>query len=152
MKICEEHWGSLREAVEERGLGAWIAEDVHEVAEQMMRVAKAGHMTLRSFEPLLSANFAIFNNATRIIEEGGGDPLYLMSAGPEEPVRLEGAEGRTWPRCPICYLSLAHELTCPPDNPHCRLDHVDGYDWMIAKAADEQVDVLQELRAEAAKR
>lgn len=96
----------------------------------------------------MAAHWAIVGNATRIIEaaSGGGTILYLMGTGPEDDVELPGGEGRTWPRCPLCYLGLAHELTCRDDR--CTLPKVDGYAWMIGVAADEQVETWNRLKAE----
>jgi hypothetical protein len=99
-----------------------------------------GEDTIDSFEPLLMAHNAIAGNAMTTIERAGGNPLYLLSVGPEDPV--EGHPGRTWPRCPLCYLGLAHELNCGG----CDLPQKDGYAWMIDKAADDALDKWESLK------
>jgi hypothetical protein len=80
------------------------------------------------------------------VGRAGGNPLYLMMAdGPEDPVEGYGDAyaGRTWPRCPLCYLGLAHEVSCTDER--CELPKVNGYDWMIDRAADDAAERWRQI-------
>lgn len=145
MKFCQDHWDRLRQAIEDRGLGDLISKDGELAVKRTARQVEEEDVTVATFDPLIGAFWAIAHNAMSVIESGGHSPLYLMSDGEEDPVELEGGEGKTWPRCPLCYLGLAHELTCAGDG--CMLPKVDGFAYMIDKAADEQVEVWEELKA-----
>lgn len=136
MNFCQEHWTALREAIEERGLGDLIAPDGETAALQMADQLNRG---ARGEEVLTPVNYAM-----NVIRQAGGNPLYSLMGGDEDPVDLPGGEGRTWPRCPLCYLNLAHELTCA--DPGCALDRERGYDWMIGRAADDQIALADEHR------
>lgn len=140
MAWCMDHWTRLREAIDKRGLTSLISESGEEAAKKMVSEINEGEQTIDNFDPLLSAYWAIQGNAGRILEGIGGNPLYILVDGPEDIVEGYGPENawRTWPRCPICYLSLAHELTC--SEPRCELPKKNGYDWMLDKAADESLE------------
>jgi hypothetical protein len=147
LRFCQEHWDRLREAIQQRGLGDLIAQDGARAAENI-KAQLEGDRSIRSYDPLMDAHWAIVNNVFAVIDKAGGNPLYLMGDDktPEDPVEGYGPEydGRTWPRCPLCYLNLAHEMTC--SDPRCALEQKDGYDWFIDRAADDQVARAQELR------
>lgn len=153
MNWCQPHWTGLREAIEARpGLGDLIAADGKRAMENTKRELEGQAVTLATFDPLMSSFWAINSNATRIIGEstGSGAVFYLLGEGDEDvvdPERYPRADGRTWPRCPLCYLGLAHELTCDG----CEMPKVDGFAWMIDRAADEAVKTLEQLRADEAK-
>jgi hypothetical protein len=95
----------------------------------------------------MASHWAIVTNALRILSDAGLNPLYLMAGGPEDAVDVSKAgasyAGRTWPRCPLCYLNLAHELSCTHQK--CGLDKERGYDWMIARAAEESLEKAREF-------
>lgn len=146
MRFCDDHWGRLRAAIEGRGLGHLIAQGGERAALNFSRELAAGKQTIATFDPLMGAHWSIVSNAMKTVERAGGNPLYLMGDGPEDEVEIPGGEGKTWPRCPLCYLGLAHELTCR--EPQCKLPHVDGYAWMIDRAADDQVAAWRELKEE----
>lgn len=136
MKFCQDHWDRLRAAIEERGLGHLVAADGETAAAQQVAEIERGSQDVTTFDPLMSAHWAIASNALSTIEQAGGAPLYLMTEGPEDPVEgIPGGEGKTWPRCPLCYLGLAHELTCKDER--CKLPKQDGYAWMLDRAADD---------------
>lgn len=143
MKWCQDHWDRLREAIEARGLGHLVAPDGQTAAAQLADELERG-----DYDPLMDAFWATNSNAARTIERAGGSPLYLSGGEPpddptpEDAVDLPGGEGRTWSRCPLCYLGLAHELTCGAG---CALPRVDGYAWMIDRAADDAVARAREL-------
>jgi hypothetical protein len=78
------------------------------------------------------------------VRDSGGDPLYLLAGPPgetpEDPVTgYPGHEGKTWPRCGLCYVNLAHEVSCEG----CDLDTERGFDFFIGKAADEQLEFYE---------
>lgn len=133
MKFCSQHWDSLRAAVAERGLAHLIAADGSAAARRMADEVESGKQSLANFDPLMSAHWAIVGNVTKQI---GPSVLYLMQDGvPEDPVEYPGYEDRTWPRCPLCYINLAHEVSCADKG--CTLEKVNGFDWMIERAADD---------------
>jgi hypothetical protein len=155
VKWCEDHWTRLRDAVQAKPeLGGLIATTGERAAANTVAELEKGKLTLTDFDPLMNAFWAVNANASRIIGETGGPSaaLYLLAPPdvPEDAVDRErypkAAEGATWPRCPLCYLGLAHKLTCEG----CDLPTVDGFGWMIGRAADDQVEVLAKLRAEEA--
>jgi hypothetical protein len=145
MSFCQDHWDRLRAAIEERGLSGLIATSPEAAVAQQSAAIERGKMDATTFDPLMDAHWAIFNNAMNTVARAGGDPLYLMAGGqPEDPVtEFAEAEGRTWPRCPLCYLGLAHELTC--NDERCTLPKEDGYAWMIDQAASDALDKAKEL-------
>lgn len=132
MRFCQDHWDRLRAKIADRGIAHLIAPDgetaVAQVKDQLER-----SVTPVNFDPLMHAHWAIVDNAMTTVKRAGGSPLYLMTSGPEDPV--DGHEGRTWPRCPLCYINLAHEISCTDER--CTLDQERGYDWMLDRAADE---------------
>lgn len=149
MNICQGHWDRLRELIEERDLGHLASQGGPVAAARLRDEVERGERTVANFDPLMAAFFAIGTNAMDYISRAGGSPLYLMAppGTPEDPVELAGGEGRTWPRCGLCYLNLAHELTCT--EPRCTLDKQRGYDWMLERAADDAKGEWERLRAKA---
>lgn len=141
MNICQDHWDRLREAIKDRGLDHLVAPDGEIAVAQVKAELEAGEQTPTSYDPLMGAYWAIASNAGQTIRESGGNPLYSMMSGDEEPVELPGGEGRTWPRCVLCYLNLAHELTCDG----CELPKVGGFDFYIERAADDALAKAREL-------
>lgn len=156
MRFCEEHWDALRERISARGLDHLVAADAPVAARQMKDQVESGEVSLRNFDPLMAAHWAIVNNAMDTISRAGGNALYLMSGDetPEDPVDeaqlsiarelgVEVVDGLTWPRCPVCYLNLAHKLSCGG----CSLDQERGFDWMLDRAADDAKAKADELRS-----
>lgn len=139
MQFCTEHWNKMRAAVDARGLTPLVSQGEASAVAKMVDQLKEGEQTLDSFDPLMSMHWAIAGNAMEALKRAGADPLYLMMDGPEDPVDADQAgerfRGRTWPRCPLCYINLAHEITCT--DPKCGLDKVSGYDFYIDCAADD---------------
>lgn len=143
MRFCQEHWDPLREAIDERGLMGFVPDNGEQAMKQMVDEMETGTTTVDNFDPLMGAHWAIATNAMKILGEQGGPQavMYLMAGPdvPEDPVKgYDGYEGRTWPRCPLCYLNLAHEVSCNGEG--CTLDKERGFDWMIGRAADEQLE------------
>jgi hypothetical protein len=99
----------------------------------------------------------LMTNATETLVRANLGVLgYLLEPEtvPEESVAHEYANYRavvrrvtpkelTWPRCPLCYLNLAHELTCT--DRRCHLPKVAGYDWMLDRAVKDAVEKADEL-------
>ena len=143
MRFCQPHWDALRAAIEVRGLTVLVSENGEEAAAKLAGALQEGP-SIDNFDPLMNAQWLIATNAMQHISRAGGNPLYLMMSdgAPEDPV--EGHAGRTWSRCPICYLNLAHEITCDGDG--CKLDRKTGFDWMIERAADSQVEAWKAMR------
>lgn len=146
MRFCQGHWNKLREAIADRGLDGLVARGGAEAVERSASELETG-TTPANFDPLMAAHWAIANNASRLVEQAGGNPLYLLTGGAEDPVTGYGAahEGRTWPRCPLCYINMVHELTCKEGA--CTLPKLTAFDWMIARAADDARDQWRALSA-----
>lgn len=144
MKFCQDHWDRLREAIAARGLAVLVPESGQEAAAKFADELTRGR-TIDNFDPLMAAHMAVSINAMRVVSACGGSPLYLLSTAPEDPVvGYDGFEGRTWPRCPLCYLNLAHEVSCTDGG--CDLPKQTGYDWMIDRAADDALDAWKAMR------
>lgn len=144
MKFCQDHWDRLRALIVDRGMDGLVARGGADATRRMIDELQAGRNT-DNFDPLMAAHWAIANNAMEHIARAGGNPLYLMGEGPEDPCVGYGAEneGRTWPRCPLCYINLVHELTCKGGG--CTLPRKGGYDWMLERAADDARDQWRKL-------
>lgn len=138
MRFCQAHWEKLRSAIDDRKLTPFIAKNGQTAIMQLAKQLD-GDDGKATFDPLMSAHWAITNNVMSFLDHGGLNSLYLMIEGPEDPITgYPGHEGETWPRCPICYINVAHELSCT--HPSCKLDKKGGYDWMIVRAADESLE------------
>lgn len=141
--MCQDHWDRLRAAIEARGLGHLVGDDGAQAGRRMVSELQEGQ-SAKNYDPLMASFYAIGSNAMETIRRSGNDPLYLMMGGPEDPVvGFPGYEDRTWPKCSLCYLGLAHEMTCR--DPTCDLPRVDGYAWMIDRAADDAAEKAKEL-------
>lgn len=156
MNMCQDHWDRLREKITERGLAHLVAKDGATAAAQVADQLRRGDdtPTVTNFDPLMGAFWAIGSNVMNML---GPSSLYLLASrdAPEEPIDFgqyrngEATRARmamlgispTWPRCGLCYAGLAHELTCAEEG--CTLPKVDGYAWMLDRAAD---DALAEAR------
>lgn len=128
----------MRAAVEARSMTPLVSLGGTSAAQKMVDELKNGS-TLDNFDPLMAMHW---NIATNLLEKLGKSGLYLMSTGPEDPIDVskfrpifqEKYHGRTWPRCPICYANIAHEISCR--EARCTLAIVDGWDVCIEFAAD----------------
>lgn len=144
MQPCQTHWDALRKAIDDRNLSHLVAQGGEKAVRKIALELQQREVTKESFDPLLLAFFAISGNVMDTLGKAGMNPLYLLSNAPEDPVTgWPGYEGRTWPRCPLCYINLAHEVSCR--DARCTLDRVHGYDWMIDRAADEAVERARAL-------
>jgi hypothetical protein len=143
MRVCDRHWNLLKDAIEKRGLSHLIAKSGVEAARNMAAELQ-GEDTLANYDPLMASHWAIVGNCMDLIGKAGGDPLYLMGAT-DDPVVGYGKqyEDRTWPHCPLCYVNLAHEVSCGG----CPLDQEHGFDFWIDRAADGQVERVKRLTA-----
>lgn len=97
MNICKEHWDKLREAIEARGLGKFVANNGQELIDHTVRDLK-GENTVMDFEPLMGAAICISGLAMGI----GG--LALMTPG----------EDGTMP-CPVCFLQSFDYVSAAAD-------------------------------------
>jgi hypothetical protein len=119
MQFCQDHWDRLRAKIAERGLSALVP-DSGEKAVAALRDQLAGApTTVDNFDPLMGAMWAIVAN---LMDTFG---LVVM----------------TDPGCPLCKANQAHEEQCAYPG-HCTFE---GYDYMLDRAADDQVTTWQEL-------
>ncbi len=111
MKICQEHWDKLKEAIEARGLGHLVAGSGATAAVITGQLSGSDE-----YDPLIAANFAIWNNA---LEAFGLSMMY------------EDAP------CPLCLMDK-HAAECV--EPDCAKNS--GMDW-IRFAADGQLETAR---------
>jgi hypothetical protein len=137
VKFCQDHWNSLRSAIDERGLTALVADSGEKAAANLASELADGQ-TIDNYDPLMSAHFAIASNAMGFIANGGGNPLVIMAPPPDHP---------EW-GCPICYLNWVdaeHEQLCAdPSCPRAGEPPTD-FAWMIDRAADDQVEAWKAM-------
>lgn len=118
MKICADHWGKLKAAIELRGLTYLVAASGEKaVAMLEARIADPKADFKDTYDPLMAANFAIWNNA-----------LEAFGLG----VMAEDA------LCPLCLMDK-HAAECA--EPECAKNS--GLDW-IEFAADGQLEVARQ--------
>jgi hypothetical protein len=99
VRFCEEHWSALRQAVEDAGLAALVAESGERAAANMAAQLEPGGDTIDTFDPLMHAHMNIWAAAMHMAEERyGASPMAMMFEDPEHP---------EW-QCPICYLNWCH--------------------------------------------
>lgn len=116
MKMCQEHWDKLRAAVEQRGDTRFVAADGKTALERTKRELERTDGP-DDFDPLMSSNFAIFNNAMETVGR---------NAGPAAALSFMGAD-----ICPLCELNSLHKRDCQDS------DCVFTYDDWIDRAADD---------------
>jgi hypothetical protein len=90
MKMCPEHWAALKKAIQDRALWPLVNQSGEAAKEEITRELDGANDDAKGFDPLLRANWMIFNRA---LESGG---LYLMTAKPD------GSE-----HCPLCEAEKA---------------------------------------------
>lgn len=146
MTFCNDHWQRLRKEIDERGLGGLVAGSGEKATRKIATELEQGAQSRETFDPLMGAFFAISGNIMDKLGQAGMNPLYLLASdAPEDPVvGYPGYEGRTWSRCVLCYINLAHEVSCK--DARCRLPKQGGYDWMLARAADDALAKAREYK------
>ena len=115
MRICDAHWTELKQALEERGLMKLVSGS-GEKATRVIEGQLQGDDSNEAYDPLLAANFAIWNNGLQAVGMG------LMA--PDAP-------------CPLCFLNECAEKGC--GDPDCKKVHHNGSDW-IQFAANDQLE------------
>jgi hypothetical protein len=137
MRFCQKHWGALRQAIQARGLGDFVAGSGEEALSMTVRELSDGPArTKAQFDPLMSAHNMITHNAMSLMHTIGVNPLSLFFSDPEHP-EME---------CPICCLnwhSLNHDRICT--TPNCPKPIGIQYDDWIEKAAQGAADYLKTL-------
>jgi hypothetical protein len=119
MQFCQDHWDRLRAAIDEKGLSALVPDDGAKAAAAMRERLSGADTTVDNFDPLLGAMFAILANLAELF-----GPVVILD-----------------PACPLCKANQAHDEQCLyPGN--CTFE---GYDYMLARAADDQAALWQEL-------
>ena len=151
MKFCQDHWERMRKALDDRKIGHLVAQGGGLAIAQIANQLETRDVTPENFDPLMSMHWAIAGNAIDTLGRSAG---YLLSCpeGDEDPIDVSRISdpalkakylGKKWPLCPICYCNITHELTCRETR--CVLPRENGYDWMIARAADDALDQANEL-------
>lgn len=93
MKICQDHWVQLKEAIKDRGLWELVSSNGQHLADRLNKELESGGPSPDTFDPLASAMFMIMTNALKV----GG--TYLM--GNDE-------HGNEY--CPLCELEKNRHL------------------------------------------
>lgn len=121
VKFCEGHWTKLRDAIYERGLGDLVAQSGERAARNVVEELKTGEPSLKTFDPLMGAHWAIVN---RIAEHR---PLVVFCGG-----------------CPLCWVQDGHAANCT--DPACPITRQTFEDW-IPSIADFMVTERDRLLA-----
>lgn len=95
MNFCQNHWDLLRDDIQKAGLTSLISDDGADLAEKIAKQFNEGEVTLSSYDPLLSAMFALANYCLEII---GPDNAKIVILGEH---------------CPMCAAHEIHEMSCP---------------------------------------
>lgn len=137
MKMCQNHWDKLRQAIIARGLGDLIAASGQEALQQAKEELEGKPKNRQNFDPLMSAHWAICGNAMGLLKDIGANPLVLMTSDPEHPEH----------ECPLCYLnflSAEHDRTCT--DPNCPKQRGMNFEAWIDKAADGAAEIAKDLK------
>lgn len=135
MNICQDHWDQLRAAIDLRGLGSLVADDGEHVIDNLIGEMTEGR-SIDNYDPLVAAWCAIANNGMEFIAHYGGNPVASMLPNCPE-----------YARCIICYPNWMldeHTKACP-DLDDCGARNMPRWEWMIDRAADDQVEVWKEM-------
>lgn len=121
MRFCMDHWNGLRAALDVRGLSALIPDNGEKAAAALADQVQTRTVNLDNFDPLMAAHMAIVSNLVTWF-----GPVVLVHPG-----------------CPICEANKAHALQCRDET--CTLVDPTAYDWMLVRAADEQVSTWKSI-------
>jgi hypothetical protein len=137
VRFCSKHWGALRQAIQARGLGDFVAGTGEEALSMTVRELAVGPAKKKTdYDPLMSAHNMIAHNAMQHLSEIGVNPLSLFFSDSEHPEMA----------CPICCLnwhSLNHDRICT--TPNCPKPIGLQYDNWIDKAVDGAAAYLKTL-------
>ncbi len=147
MQFCQRHWDMMRAAVEARGMTPLVASNGAYAMANLISEVKEGPK-LDNFDPLMAMHWNISINLMEKLGKGG---LYLLTNYPEDPIDTSGFsenlkrkyDGKTWPRCPICYCNISHEISCRETR--CALKRENGWDICIEMSADTVKEQFEEL-------
>lgn len=137
MKFCQPHWDALRQAIEDRGLTALVAEGGEAAAKNLVSELEEG-ATIDNFDPLMAAHNSIWANAMTVASETyKANPLAMIAGDPEHP---------EW-ECPVCFLNWLHaEHVANCTQPGCDWPPGLTYEWMIDRAADDSIELWKDMR------
>lgn len=127
MKFCADHGRRLREEITRRGLAHLTAGGGK---APTLAECEAAATSRANFDPLLAASFVIAANVARTLTKANFPAAALIT------VSLGGG-------CPLCRANELHRDWCTA--PGCKLDKVAGYDWMLARAADDALSRARSL-------
>lgn len=141
MNICQEHWDKLREAIKTRGLTSLVSESGEEAMKKMVEELNGEEKTVDNYDPLMSAWSAVIGNGMQAIENCGGDPMWTMiDYTPDQPAPFK--------KCVICILNWMmdeHDKQCTTEGCQKPPGEAAHFDWMIERAADDQVEAWKAL-------
>ena len=122
MKMCQRHWGLLRDAIKAEGLYDLVAPDGRQAMRNMASELQSG-AAIQNFDPLMAAHNDIWSHAM--------DLAGLAVMAPD-------ADGNE--RCPVCFCAELHLATCP-DRP-CPDPTFDGWTTIAARHSKETYERL----------
>lgn len=114
MKLCQSHWDKLKQGITDAGLMRYVSNDGQQAVEKIDSQLK-GDDSNDTYDPLMSANFAIWNNLLRI--------FGLEAMAPDAP------------ECLLCYMDEAAKNGCGDTN--CKEHHASGDDWVDYAVRDQ---------------
>jgi hypothetical protein len=121
MQFCQDHWDRLRAKIAERGLSALVPDSGEKAVANLREQLEGEPASVDNFDPLMGSMWAIVSNLM--------DTFGLV-------VLID-------PGCPLCRANEAHEAQCKYPGT-CTFQ---GFDYMLDRAADDQVDAWKRLGA-----
>lgn len=94
MRMCNDHWAAMRQAVEDRGMTHLVARSGEDAMASIVDQLQGGTGT---WDPLMAMNNNFFSAA---LEYGG---LGMLTQPPEGHGHMDGGE-RAW--CPLCEAKI----------------------------------------------
>lgn len=91
MKFCASHWDMLRTAIDDNGLGHLVSGSGKEAGHKL-EGQLSGEPEAETFDPLMNANFGIWNNAIK----AGGPYLIFGDYCPICESETHGGQPAEW--------------------------------------------------------
>lgn len=140
MKMCQNHWDTLRDEITRRGLNDLVASSGEEVMTRLKNESDTQISTIENFDPLMCAHNLILINTLDLLKRIGENPLVLMIQNEDFPDR----------ECPICYLnflSQEHDARCADsDCTKIRGQRFDEWIQLAAQGAEDHAKKLLEQK------
>ena len=140
MKMCMNHWESLREAIKARGLYSLVADNGEKAVSNLASELEDGQ-TIDNYDPLMSAHNAILSNSMDAL----GPSALMLFTGDYCPLCVLNERSReAWEQGKRDGMKAGQPCPCGacdavfPAEP-------ESYDVWIDRAADDQINVWKSL-------